>query len=121
MPASKAINTGDSSSIYWPWPLQKLSVCITMDFDEHTMERRRGGVGFKGWSTDCSGLDAEEEECNLCASISSGVVGSEGQFSMCTFVKVTHVPLLENWPGTMTLLIRALERFGGYGYECGAE
>ena len=72
MPASKAINTGDSSSIYWPWPLQKLSVCITMDFDEHTMERRRGGVGFKGWSTDCSGLDAEEEECNLCASISSG-------------------------------------------------
>ena len=98
MPASKAINTGDSSSIYWPWPLQKLSVCITMDFDEHTMERRRGGVGFKGWSTDCSGLDAEEEECNLCASISSGVVGSEGQFSICTFVKVTHVPLLANWP-----------------------
>ena len=43
MPASKAINTGDSSSIYWPWPPQKLSVCITMDFDEHTIERRRGG------------------------------------------------------------------------------
>ena len=33
-------------------------------------------MGFKGWSTDCSGLDAEEE-CNLCASINSGVVGSE--------------------------------------------
>ena len=61
-------------------------------------EEERRGVGFKGWSTDCSGLDAEEEECNLCASISSGVVGSEGQFSMCTFVKVTHVPLLANWP-----------------------
>ena len=60
-------------------------------------ERRRGGVGFKGWSTDCSGSDAKEEECNLCGSISSRVVGSERQFSICTFVKVTHVPLLANW------------------------
>ena len=27
------------------------------------------------------------------------LVGSERQFSICTFVKVTHVPLLANWSG----------------------
>ena len=81
-------------------------------------------MGFKGWSTDCSGSDAKEEECNLCGSISSRVVGSERQFSICTFVKVTHVPLLANWSVKLAsneTTIRALERLGGYGYECGAK
>ena len=52
------------------------------------------------------------------------LVGSERQFSICTFVKVTHVPLLANWSGIVAnneAMIRALDRFGGYGYECGAE
>ena len=52
------------------------------------------------------------------------LVGSERQFSICTFVKVTHVPLLANWSVKLAsneTTIRALERLGGYGYECGAK
>ena len=56
MPASKAINTGDSSSMYWLWLPQKLSACTTLDFDEHTMERRRGAE--EGWVSKVGALTA---------------------------------------------------------------
>ena len=98
MPASKAINTADSSSssIYWPWPLQKLSVCITMDFDEHTMQWRGGE---KGWVSKVGALTAVAWMQKKSATSVHPLVGSERQFSICTFVKVTHVPLLANWSG----------------------
>ena len=81
MPASKAINTGDSSSsIYWPWPLQKLSVCITMDFDEHTMERRRGGWVSKVGALTAVAWMQKKKSATSVHPLAVGGVGSEGSF-----------------------------------------